>query len=775
MMTQDETDLLSDLTDPQREAVTCTEGPLLVLAAAGSGKTRVITRRAAYLVRACGIAPWNVLSITFTNKAAGEMRDRVARLLSGRQAQAMNIGTFHATCAKLLRRYAPQAGVSGDFVIYDAADQKSAMKQAFKERDISTNHFEPAAVAATISSAKNQLTDADAYAVSAGDFYEKTVARVYRKYEQMLAANNALDFDDLLLRTARLLQRNLEVRTELQDRYTYVQVDEYQDTNHAQFIIAHLLADKSKNLCVVGDPDQSIYGWRGANIHNILEFEKHFPGARVIKLGQNYRSTPQILKVADTLIRNNRQRKHKDLFTHNPAGADVRIVQESDEETEARYVVDFLRKHNGAGVPWGQMAVFYRINALSRVMEESLLHQAIPYVVARGTAFYQRAEVKDAMAFLRIIANPGDEVSLTRVVNTPPRGIGDGTVEALRAHAAAQNIALFEAMQRASSSSCGVLANRAAVAVGKFAQMLQTWRHKVLHADEMKLGFVPGVRDVVEMVLRDSLLEAFYKEGKHADEDKLNNLYELVSAAQRFDEQYGADITREPHPSPLPKGEGREGSEGSLLQRLHAYLESVTLVSDVDAVSSSGGAVTLMTLHAAKGLEFQVVAMIGLEEGLLPHARARDNGCELEEERRLCFVGITRAQQHLLLTHARYRTIRGLKERAIFSPFLKELGTEGVVREDRAVFGDSAWDQPRRFKPWEPQEEAQEMGPSLEESPENHEGGLAVGARVKHPKFGPGRVISLSPASHPSRAKVYFDRFGAKTLVLEYARLEVVD
>jgi DNA helicase II / ATP-dependent DNA helicase PcrA len=396
------------------------------------------------------------------------------------------------------------------------------------------------------------------------------------------------------------------------------------------------------------------------------------------------------------------------------------------------------------------------MNALSRVIEESLLRHSIPYQVARGTAFYQRKEIKDALAYLRVIANPDDEVSLDRIINTPTRGIGDTTVEHLKAYAVANGVSLWQAVERGPADSA--LAGRATAAVSRFARMVETWRQKVDGADEQALGFVPGVRDVVEMVLRDSGLEALYKDGKSADEEKLNNLHELVSAAQRFDEQYeGESGTDTP---PVDGRDAHSTAANDLRQRLHDYLESVALVSDVDAVEGGGGAVTLMTLHAAKGLEFQVVAMIGLEDGVLPHSRSRDSAPEMEEERRLCFVGITRAQQHLLLTHAKYRTIRGLRERTIPSPFLKELGEKGLVREDRAVFGDSGWD---RYDEGDGDGHAQA------------EAALRIGARVEHPKFGRGKVMSLSPARRPERAKVYFDRFGAKTLVLEYARLEILD
>jgi DNA helicase-2/ATP-dependent DNA helicase PcrA len=747
--------LLEDLTEPQQAAVTCTEGPLLVLAAAGSGKTRVITRRAAFLLRSCGIPPWQVLCITFTNKAAGEMRQRIAALVGDRDAGRMVIGTFHALCCRLLRQYHEAAGVSRDFAIFDSADQTRALKQAFKDLDISTQNFEPAAIKSTISNAKNQLIDAEAFAKDAADFFSRSVAKLYRKYEEILTRSKALDFDDLLLKTAKLLQSDERVRSELQQRFMYVLVDEYQDTNHAQFVIAHCLAAGHGNICVVGDPDQSIYGWRGANIANILEFEKHYPAAKIITLGQNYRSTPQILLAADTLIRCNKKRRHKDLFTANPNGESVRVKQLSDEEQEAKTVSEFLHEQNRGGIQWGEMGVFYRVNALSRVLEGELMKSSIPYQVARGTAFYQRAEVKDAMAYVRLIANPDDEVSLLRVINVPTRGIGETTITHMQAFAVANGWTFWEALRRVSQASA--VAGRAAASIRSFTAMIEEWRGKVASTDPLRLGFIPGARDLVEMVLRDSGLEKFYKDPKTEDEQKLANLYELVTAAQSFDEGY-------------------ENAEATLEQRLRDWLENVALVSDVDSLEAdeSGGAVTLMTLHAAKGLEFQAVAMVGLEEGLLPHSRARSSPSELEEERRLCFVGITRAEKQLLMTHARYRTIRGLRERTIPSPFLKEIGTAGVVYEDLSGFETSPWDRPRNvYDGGDHYDETRETPRSDADDSQGH--GLSVGAMVKHPQFGSGRVMDLSPQHAPTRAKVYFQRFGAKTLVLEYARLEIVE
>ncbi len=734
-----------------------TEGPLLVLAAAGSGKTRVITRRLAWLVRECGVPPWSVLSITFTNKAAGEMRQRVATLLTERQARAISVGTFHALCARLLRHYAEPAGVKKDFVIFDTADQKRAVKTAFKELDISTQNFTPDQVLGTISDNKNKLVDAAAYAAAVTDFYGRTAARIFTRYQQILTRSGALDFDDLLLKTAELLKRDADVRAQLQERYQYVQIDEYQDTNHAQFVIAHTLAATHRNLCVVGDPDQSIYGWRGADLRNILEFEQHYGGdARVIALGLNYRSTPQILLTADTLIRHNKRRRHKDLFTHNPDGSQPAVIQASSENHEAEIVLDFLRKHADAGVPWGDMAVLYRVNALSRVMEEELLRHRIPYLVVRGTAFYQRAEIKDALAYIRVIVNPDDEVSLDRIINTPARGIGATSMQHLAAFGVANGLSLWAALQRV--ATIPAIASRTANAMTKFTRMVEAWQDKVANYDKIALGFEPGVRDVVEMVIRDSGLEAFYRHEKTADDEKLANLYELVSAAARFDEEDAA----EDHPP----------EEQTLQARLRRYLESVALVSDQDALAQAGGAVTLMTLHAAKGLEFPVVAMIGLEEGLLPHTRSQNSPDELEEERRLCFVGITRAQQHLLMTHARYRTIRGMRERTIPSPFIREM-LETVEYDDRS--GSAGWDNYGDDAGFDDDHFDRAYGSPARGAFTGGSSPYTVGCFVKHPQFGMGRVISLTPAHAPTRAKVQFGHSAPKTLVLEYARLEIVD
>ena len=754
-----EADLLGDLTDPQRAAVTSTEGPELVLAAAGSGKTRVITRRLAWLIRIQNVPPWQVLAITFTNKAANEMRQRVGQLLGERRARAASVSTFHSLCARLLRQYADRLNLPAGYSIYDTNDQMRVMRDAIKALDMKSDNFAPGAMLSTISNAKNQLIDAETYAAEARDFLSRSVARIYLAYQKTLIRNQALDFDDLLMRTAQLLQTDAEARRELQERWRYVMIDEYQDTNHAQFILAQLLSAGHRNICVVGDPDQSIYGWRGANLGNILDFEKHFPEAKVIKLGQNYRSTPQILTAADHLIQHNRMRRHKPLFTENPDGEKIELACASDEEHEVELAVNWMRQLRDAGTAWRDMAVFYRINAQSRVVEEGLLHQGIPYQVARGTAFYDRQEIRDAIAYLRVLSNPADEVSLLRIINTPTRGIGQTTIRRVQAHAQSAGITTWQALHHA--EAIDGLTNRSITPIMRFVKLYETWQQKMTDGAQETLGFVPAARDVVEMVIRDSGLEAHYRA---QDEEKAENLAELITAAQSFDEQYADEAA-------------------DLAQRLRDYLESIALISDVDGLSDAEGAVTLMTLHAAKGLEFAAVAILGLEEGLLPHRQSMDKADQLEEERRLLFVGITRAQQRLHLSHARYRSVRGISERAIPSQFVRELPDDELNVLDLSDQGNdwdddsdiasvaSAWQRPRSGRGGRSHVEDFEF---VDADIAELEHALPIGCMVRHPRFGVGRVVSVTGAGRTARARVDFVKFGTKTLVLEYARLELL-
>jgi DNA helicase-2/ATP-dependent DNA helicase PcrA len=745
--------LLDDLTPPQREAVTHVDGPMLVIAGPGSGKTRVITRRVAHLVTRVGIPPWQVLAITFTNKAAGEMHQRTAELLTERQGRALTVCTFHSLCARILRQYAERLGLPPGYSIYDTADQKRAIKQALNDLEINTKNFPPAGMLGSISNSKNQLVDADAYEKLAGDFYSRTVAKVYTKYQQILTRNHALDFDDLLLKTVDLFRGHPDVLKQLQDKYQYVMIDEYQDTNHAQFMIANALANRHKNFCATGDPDQSIYGWRGANIKNILDFEAHYPDAKVVRLEQNYRSTKCILALADSLIRKNTKRKHKDLWTDNERGEPVQAVTCNDERHEAHWIIDAFRKlHDEEKIAWGQMAVFYRINSLSRVMEDALRDAGIPYQIARGTAFYERAEIKNAVAYIRCIVNPADEVSLLRIINTPTRGISDKTVKAMQAYALANNVSIDSLL--GDPLKLTAITTRAQSALAKFGKQLDTWRQAAgFGTEEPAVVNDPiastTLRGFVEDVLRQSGLEDSCRNDKSdPDHERLANLGELVTSAQQFEQEFELEIE-------LDGGEHTP----SLSEKLLAFLERISLVSDVDAVDPDQGAVTLMTLHAAKGLEYPVVAMIGVEDGLLPHERANADAHELEEERRLCFVGVTRAMRRLYLTHARYRTVFGMSNATIPSRFFREMPEDCIeeidaTEDDTTSLADSLMQRSLAGR------EAMQYPP---------------GTLVRHPQFGLGRILDIHPTGSHTRARITFNTAGTKTLILQYARLERIE
>jgi len=778
--------LLDGLTDAQRDAVVHTEGPLLVLAAAGSGKTRVITRRIAYLVNN-GIPPWSILSLTFTNKAAGEMRERVHALLGDdpRLTRGLTVTTFHALCARLLRRYADVAhlpGLKTDFAIYPSADQLALVKRVIKELDLSTSNWSPRSVLSAISNAKNELIDAAKYRAEARDYYSSTIAKIYTGYTTAMRAAGALDFDDLLLLTAKMLRENDEIRGECDRRWQYMLIDEYQDTNHAQFLIASLIAgtgagdltaglpgidddphegstgDATPNVCVVGDPDQSIYGWRGADIANILEFEEQYPGARVITLGQNFRSDAPILAAADTLIRRNQKRKHKDLYTTREGGEQVLGTRCKNEQHEAQIVGDWFRKlHDESddgrpGIGWKDMAVFYRTNALSRVIEDELRGAGIPYVIARGTAFYEREEVRHVLSYLRLIANLADNVSLNRIVNVPTRGIGKTSLSRVDSFASREHIPVFEAFGRVGEVE-GLTA-RSQNAMVKFAEMINGWTGSGSFMGET---VSVALSELVQRVIQDSGLETMYKKqattsGAESDQERLDNLDEMVTSAAQFEDHYQPENDPAQFPGEEAMQEGAPPPMPPLLAMLRAYLESVALVSDADKVDPSHGTVMLMTLHAAKGLEFPVVAMIGLEEGTLPHSRSAESESQLEEERRLCFVGITRAMNRLQLTSAKYRSVRGVPERTIESRFIEELGADHVARTDLSDDWDD-FDQidtpaPRAFDTGSGVLGRIEPTPttpiSTTASAPSDGFDFPVGSLVRHPQFGPGKVLSLS-------------------------------
>ncbi len=735
-------ELLSDLTDAQRLAVTHRDGALLVLAGPGSGKTTVVTRRIACLIGS-GVRPWQILALTFTNKAAGEMRERVSALLGGAPAagDGPTVATFHSFCARLLRRYAEAAGLRPGFSIYDESDRREAMKRAIQDAGLSTSNWAPGAVGAAISRAKNQLIDARALTAAATDFADRCIGRIYTAYEKIMRGSSAVDFDDLLLRTAAMLRSDEAVRRRLQERYRYLLIDEYQDTNHAQFVIAHTLAAAHGNICVVGDPDQSIYGWRGADLGNILEFEEHHPRAAVVPLGRNFRSTGHIVGAAASLIAGNRRRKAKRLYTELEDGDRPTAVICRDEHHEAEMVAQFLRREfDERALAWREMAILYRVNALSRVLEESMRRAQIPYIIARGTAFYERKEVRDALSYLRVIVNRDDDVSLGRIVNTPPRGIGKRTLEKIELHAIDRQKRLLEALRDAAGDPAAFdLSTRAAGAVRRFVEMLDgLGRIAAAPAEgppsEALRGFVDGV-------VREAGLEAMYRGGSEEDRDRLANLGELISAAAEF----------------VPAAEPDRDGPPSVADVLSHFLESVVLVSDADAIDPQRGSVTLMTLHAAKGLEFTAVAMIGLEEGLLPHGRAAasEHDLDLEEERRLCFVGMTRAKRRLWISRAAVRTHRGVRAATIESRFFGELPRDRVDVVDHSLGADSM---------------AGDAGPPPDRTSEASE--FPVGCIVRHPRFGLGRVESIMRRTSGSSARVAFPTAGTKTLILEHAPLE---
>lgn len=809
-------ELLEGLTEPQQEAVRHEKGPLLIVAAAGSGKTRVITRRIAYLI-ARGVPAWSILAVTFTNKAAGEMRERVMHLLGGsdsRKARGLTVSTFHAMCARLLRRYPEAAGLKPDFAILDSSDQSALCKKVIESLQLSTSNFPPRSVLSAISTAKNQLLDPEAFAARATDWSSKNIAKAYSAYERALRQANGVDFDDLLLLTAKLLRKDATARSELQARWRHVMIDEYQDTNMAQFVIASQIAGDGRtlpdgtrekpNICVVGDPDQSIYAWRGADISNILEFETHYPGAKVVTLGENFRSTAPILAVADELIKHNKRRRHKPLFTRQEGGAKIEAVLCRDERHEAALVADWFkslregRRGEGEaagpeGAPaWRDMAIFYRTNALSRVMEETLRGAGIPYTIARGTAFYEREEVKTALAYLRLVANLSDDVSLERVVNTPTRGIGDTSLSKVQDFATAQGITLMEGLRRV--NEVPDVSSRAHNSMVRFVEMVDGFTG---NGTFMGAEISGSLADLVARVLKESGLEAMYKAQANAsksdaDEQRLDNLDELVSSARQFELEYDPDNDPAAFPGVEEATRGELAQTPPLLALLRAFLESVTLVADADAVDPAQGSVTMMTLHAAKGLEFKAVAMIGLEENLLPHSRAAESDDALEEERRLAFVGITRAMRRLLMCAARYRTHRGMPERTVPSRFLAELPKEHLAISDQSdTFADLAgteWDDtdqrmedievaPRRRpvlggagRPG-PQSSSGALRPSPKPaSPAIPAGAFPVGCRVRHPQFGVGEVKQSTPGVN-ARVTVNFQGVGVKTLVVEYARL----
>ncbi|MFL5929592.1 MAG: ATP-dependent helicase [Gaiellaceae bacterium] len=709
---------LADLNEAQKEAVVTTEGPLLVIAGAGSGKTRVLTYRVAHLINAVGAQPNEILAITFTNKAAGEMRERVEGMLGG-VARAIWILTFHAACGRILRREAERLGYRSSFTIYDQADQVRLVKACLEELERDPKRFVPRGIHAQISNAKNQLVGPDDYAARVASFYDQTVADVYRLYQRRLFASNAVDFDDMLMLTVDVLQRFPEAREKWSKAFRYVLVDEYQDTNHAQYVLLKLLAGEHRNLMAVGDPDQSIYAFRGADIRNIMEFERDFPNTKVIPLEQNYRSTNTILQAANSVISNNRERKEKNLWSDLGEGLPVRVIETEDEHGEARFVAAEIAALIEEGYSSREIAVVYRTNAQSRVLEDVLVRQGVAYQVIGGPRFYERAEIKDAIAYLQAIDNPADAVSLMRIANRPRRGIGDTSLARLVNHADGLGTSLWEAMAHVDEAGLAAASGRA---VAKFRTVMESL---------MATGTDSSVADVVEAVLdRSGYRESLEAERTIEARGRIENLEELVGVAREYDV-----AAQEPS--------------------LSGFLQDISLYSDQDALrdgEDDGGQVTLMTLHNAKGLEFRAVFMLGMEEGIFPHARSIEEN-SLEEERRLAYVGMTRARERLTLTHALRRNLYGRADANLPSRFLDELPTIGVERER---LRPTSWsDYGARV--------ARDFAPRTD-IPE-----LSTGDAVRHQTLGTGIVTRIEPGDVVT---VRFEDGSERRLMLEYAPLE---
>ncbi len=697
-------ELLERLNEPQREAVSHGAGPLLILAGAGSGKTRVLTHRIAYLLRTNQSRADEILAITFTNKAAQEMRDRV-ELLVGRAVRAMWVMTFHSACARLLRAEAPRLGYTRSFTIYDAADSRRVVKKALDDLDIDSKRFTPRAMQTQISDAKNKLRSPEDYRQMVGSYFEQTVADVYEHYERELHRMNAMDFDDLLVRTVNVLELFQEVRDRYAGGFRWVLVDEYQDTNHAQYRLLQLLAGEHRNLTVVGDDDQSVYGFRGADIRNILDFEDDFPDAHVVKLEQNYRSTQTILSAANAVVVNNRGRKTKALWTEIGEGDPIRVRETDDEHAEARYVAAEIERLVDEGTSRSEIAVFYRTNAQSRVLEDMLVRAQIGYQVIGGTKFYERAEIRDAIAYLTFLVNPQDAGAFVRVANSPKRGIGQTSLSRVLAHADALGVPVWDAASEPERvTGLGTAARKA---VGRFMSVMERLRERAESG--------AAAADLLDDLLRETgYVEALEAERTIEAQGRLENLEELVRVAREYEA-----IAEDPS--------------------LGEFLQQISLLADADSIRDDEGLVTLMTLHNAKGLEFPVVFMIGCEDGVFPHSRALDEGT-LEEERRLCYVGITRAMRLLTLTYARRRNTFGEQSVGLRSRFLDEIPRELTDQPERNAIGAGRPAGSGRVASW-----AAAAAGTAASTPEPTGEVFRLGDDVIHAAFGDGVVTAVEP------------------------------
>jgi len=768
---------LSTLNPQQREAVTHGAGPLLVLAGAGSGKTRVITYRIAYLMSELGVRPPQILAVTFTNKAAAEMLQRVDQLIPPTGGYRPWIGTFHSTSLKMLRRYADRIGFTKSFAVYDTSDQLTLIRRCMRELNVNDDAFPPRSVLTRISHAKNELINPVEYEKTNLDFFGARVAEIYRLYQKRLREYDAMDFDDLIGNYVLLLEQHEDVRNELHDRFQHLLIDEYQDTNKAQYVLVKLLAGKAGNIVAVGDEDQSIYRFRGADINNILNFEKDFPGAQIIKLEQNYRSTGNILDAATGVVSNNIARKGKTLFTHGGKGDPVRVVTCSNDREEAQFVLEKISSLRGK-FKLTDFAVLFRTNAQSRPFEEELLRANLPYSVVGGVKFYERAEIKDILSFIRLAIRPHDTPSIERVINVPSRGIGDTTVATLTEQAAAQNVSLWTVIE----GDLAFLPARAAKAVREFREIVH----------DLQRASTNPIPDLVDYVLLRTGYRRMLQESRDLqDESRLENLDELINSAREYMEQSPQAV-------------------------LADWLDSLTLMSDLDKYESQKG-VTLMTLHAAKGLEFKVVFLVGMEEGILPHSQSLERTDDLEEERRLCYVGMTRARELLFCMHAYERRVHGRFREQSPSPFLTEIPEEAreQVRLGRAYSSQSWREAPARPQS-RPAYQAGPAGRSFDsaqgrrpsgrqdagappqrpnannvmsffqnapvqfdpsairaakqaEAPASAE--LKRGQRVRHEMFGVGTILTMEGSGPDAKLSVYFERHGTKKFIAKFAKL----
>jgi len=738
---------LQDLNPVQREAVESGEGPLLILAGAGSGKTRVLTYRIAHLI-AQEIEPWNVLAITFTNKAAKEMRNRVLTLV-GNEGEGLWIATFHSTCVRILRREISKLpGYSRSFVIYDASDQLALVKECLKELNFEEKKFAPRAVLGVISEAKNKLLDAVSFEASAQDYFQEKTAVVYRLYQNKLIANNALDFDDLIMLTVNILRQYPDVLEYYQEKFRYILVDEYQDTNHAQYVFINLLAGRYRNLCVVGDDDQSVYGWRGADVQNILDFERDYPEAKVLKLEQNYRSTQKILRAANEVVKNNSNRKTKSLWTENNEGEGIVLFKGWNEHDESRFVSEKIRSLSDTeGRPYADFAVLYRINAQSRVLEEHFMKDRIPYRIYSGIKFYERMEVKDILAYLRLVYNLSDRVSLTRVINVPKRGIGKGSLDKILEYAQEQEMPALKAL--AEAAYIPGLQAKAVSTLTSFYGLILRFR------TEAQKG-IP-VTELTELILKETgYIPALQMENTIEAEARIENLNEFLSVTAEYDNNR-QDYLQDP---------GLEEEQNMLV--LGGFLEQVSLVADIDNYDECEDAVKLMTMHSAKGLEFPVVFAVGLEEGIFPSNRSLLEQYLLEEERRLCYVTITRAKEKLFLSCAEQRMVYGHIQDSLPSRFLQEIPEELLCSESsqREVLGRGFGSQTGYGSFGSNRGWREKGSPVVNSDP----GSFKVGDKVEHSKFGVGIIMAVKGEGKDAEITVVFSG-EVKKLMAEYARL----